>query len=177
MSCPTWCAWPIAWRSTRSSSSILPRFPGIGLLCVPANAQFRDVRDLDVRGSRAGPDRHSTSARRGPRPWRGSSSSPHSPTSSPSRNSRPRAVRLALAGAYVSYQGLAMPCCMVATPDRIQLGSMAERGPWPSGTARTTRPSAISSRRITRRKSAGRARSTRGRFEPPGEARDRGGLR
>lgn len=22
MSCPTWCAWPIAWRSTRSSSSI-----------------------------------------------------------------------------------------------------------------------------------------------------------
>lgn len=31
-------------------------------------------------------------------------------------------------GAYVSYQGLAMPCCMVATPDRIQLGSMAERG-------------------------------------------------
>ncbi len=31
-------------------------------------------------------------------------------------------------GAYVSYQGLAMPCCMVATPDRIQLGSMVERG-------------------------------------------------
>jgi MoaA/NifB/PqqE/SkfB family radical SAM enzyme len=31
-------------------------------------------------------------------------------------------------GAYVSYQGLAMPCCMVATPDRIQLGSMAEQG-------------------------------------------------
>ncbi len=28
-------------------------------------------------------------------------------------------------GAYVSYQGLAMPCCMVATPDRIQLGDMA----------------------------------------------------
>jgi MoaA/NifB/PqqE/SkfB family radical SAM enzyme len=31
-------------------------------------------------------------------------------------------------GAYVSYQGLAMPCCMVATPDRIQLGNMAELG-------------------------------------------------
>ena len=31
-------------------------------------------------------------------------------------------------GAYVSYQGLAMPCCMVATPDRIHLGSMAEEG-------------------------------------------------
>jgi radical SAM protein with 4Fe4S-binding SPASM domain len=31
-------------------------------------------------------------------------------------------------GAYVSYQGLAMPCCMVATPDRIHLGNLAERG-------------------------------------------------
>ena len=31
-------------------------------------------------------------------------------------------------GAYVSYQGLAMPCCMVATPDRITLGNMAADG-------------------------------------------------
>jgi MoaA/NifB/PqqE/SkfB family radical SAM enzyme len=31
-------------------------------------------------------------------------------------------------GAYVSYQGLSMPCCMVATPDRIQFGSMAKEG-------------------------------------------------
>jgi MoaA/NifB/PqqE/SkfB family radical SAM enzyme len=31
-------------------------------------------------------------------------------------------------GAYVSYQGLAMPCCMVSTPDRVQLGDMAARG-------------------------------------------------
>lgn len=31
-------------------------------------------------------------------------------------------------GTYVSYQGLAMPCCMVATPDRINLGNLAERG-------------------------------------------------
>src|SRR5947209_6301489 len=31
-------------------------------------------------------------------------------------------------GPYVSYQGLAMPCCMVATPDRIHFGSMAEHG-------------------------------------------------
>jgi radical SAM protein with 4Fe4S-binding SPASM domain len=31
-------------------------------------------------------------------------------------------------GAYVSYQGLAMPCCMVATPDRATLGNMAESG-------------------------------------------------
>src|SRR5262249_336709 len=31
-------------------------------------------------------------------------------------------------GAYVSYQGLAMLCCMVSTPDRIHLGNMAEQG-------------------------------------------------
>jgi MoaA/NifB/PqqE/SkfB family radical SAM enzyme len=31
-------------------------------------------------------------------------------------------------GAYVSYQGLAMPCCMVATPDRATLGDMAADG-------------------------------------------------
>lgn len=31
-------------------------------------------------------------------------------------------------GAYLSYQGLAMPCCMVATPDRAHFGSMAEEG-------------------------------------------------
>jgi MoaA/NifB/PqqE/SkfB family radical SAM enzyme len=32
------------------------------------------------------------------------------------------------AGAYISYQGLAMPCCMVATPDRIHFGDMAVQG-------------------------------------------------
>ena len=31
-------------------------------------------------------------------------------------------------GAYVSYSGEAMPCCMVATPDRINFGSMAKQG-------------------------------------------------
>ncbi|MCA1684802.1 MAG: SPASM domain-containing protein [Planctomycetia bacterium] len=31
-------------------------------------------------------------------------------------------------GAYVSYDGLAMPCCMVATPDRINFGNLADRG-------------------------------------------------
>lgn len=31
-------------------------------------------------------------------------------------------------GAYVSYDGLAMPCCMVATPDRINFGSITQRG-------------------------------------------------
>ena len=30
-------------------------------------------------------------------------------------------------GAYISYQGYAMPCCMVSTPDRINFGSVAER--------------------------------------------------
>jgi len=31
-------------------------------------------------------------------------------------------------GAYLSYQGLAMPCCMVSTPDRINFGSVGEQG-------------------------------------------------
>jgi MoaA/NifB/PqqE/SkfB family radical SAM enzyme len=31
-------------------------------------------------------------------------------------------------GAYVSYDGRAMPCCMVATPDRISFGNMAVDG-------------------------------------------------
>lgn len=31
-------------------------------------------------------------------------------------------------GPYISYQGYAMPCCMVATLDRIQFGNMAEQG-------------------------------------------------
>jgi radical SAM protein with 4Fe4S-binding SPASM domain len=30
--------------------------------------------------------------------------------------------------AYISYQGLAMPCCIVATPDRINFGNMADDG-------------------------------------------------
>jgi radical SAM protein with 4Fe4S-binding SPASM domain len=32
------------------------------------------------------------------------------------------------ARAYVSYQGLAMPCCTIATPDRFNFGSMKEHG-------------------------------------------------
>jgi hypothetical protein len=31
-------------------------------------------------------------------------------------------------GAYISYEGKAMPCCMVSTPDRINFWNMAERG-------------------------------------------------
>jgi radical SAM protein with 4Fe4S-binding SPASM domain len=31
-------------------------------------------------------------------------------------------------GAYISYQGLSMPCCMISTPDRMNLGDVRERG-------------------------------------------------
>jgi radical SAM protein with 4Fe4S-binding SPASM domain len=31
-------------------------------------------------------------------------------------------------GAYVSYDGHAMPCCMVSTPDRASMGNMVEQG-------------------------------------------------
>lgn len=31
-------------------------------------------------------------------------------------------------GSYISYDGKAMPCCMVATPDRIHFGDMTEQG-------------------------------------------------
>jgi radical SAM protein with 4Fe4S-binding SPASM domain len=31
-------------------------------------------------------------------------------------------------GSYISYDGKAMPCCMVATPDRIHFGDMAQEG-------------------------------------------------
>ena len=31
-------------------------------------------------------------------------------------------------GAYISYDGKAMPCCMVATPDRIHFGDMTQNG-------------------------------------------------
>jgi MoaA/NifB/PqqE/SkfB family radical SAM enzyme len=31
-------------------------------------------------------------------------------------------------GPYITYDGLSMPCCMIATPDRMNFGSMAEQG-------------------------------------------------
>lgn len=31
-------------------------------------------------------------------------------------------------GAYISYQGLAMPCCMISTPDRLNFGDVTEKG-------------------------------------------------
>jgi len=30
-------------------------------------------------------------------------------------------------GAYISYQGFAMPCCMISTPDRLNFGNVTER--------------------------------------------------
>ena len=48
---------------------------------------------------------------------------PHPPgTPGPERCSWP------WTGAYISYQGYAMPCCMVSTPDRINFGNMAAKG-------------------------------------------------
>lgn len=34
-------------------------------------------------------------------------------------------------GAYLSYSGEAMPCCMVSTPDRVTLGNMVRDGAAP----------------------------------------------
>src|SRR5205823_2822713 len=31
-------------------------------------------------------------------------------------------------GAYVTHQGYAIPCCMIATPDRLHMGNMVEHG-------------------------------------------------
>lgn len=31
-------------------------------------------------------------------------------------------------GAYISYQGLAMPCCMISTPDRLNFGDLLQQG-------------------------------------------------
>jgi radical SAM protein with 4Fe4S-binding SPASM domain len=31
-------------------------------------------------------------------------------------------------GAYISYQGYAMPCCMISTPDRLNFGKITEQG-------------------------------------------------
>jgi MoaA/NifB/PqqE/SkfB family radical SAM enzyme len=40
----------------------------------------------------------------------------------------PRGCDWPVTGAYVSWRGQAMPCCMVGTPDRLHFGSMLERG-------------------------------------------------
>jgi MoaA/NifB/PqqE/SkfB family radical SAM enzyme len=46
----------------------------------------------------------------------------------PKRRNNPRGCDWPHHGAYLSYRGESMPCCMVSTPDRIKLGNMAEQG-------------------------------------------------
>lgn len=41
----------------------------------------------------------------------------------------PRGCDWPITGAYVSWRGEAMPCCMVGTPDRANFGSMLDHGP------------------------------------------------
>lgn len=41
---------------------------------------------------------------------------------------KPRGCDWPWRGAYVAYSGHAMPCCMIATPDRLNFGNMAEQG-------------------------------------------------
>jgi radical SAM protein with 4Fe4S-binding SPASM domain len=41
---------------------------------------------------------------------------------------RPRGCDWPSRGAYVAYSGEAMPCCMIATPDRLNFGNMAKEG-------------------------------------------------
>jgi radical SAM protein with 4Fe4S-binding SPASM domain len=51
-----------------------------------------------------------------------------SPRPHPPGTPGPRRCDWPWRGAYVSYQGISMPCCMVSTPDRFNFGSMAEQG-------------------------------------------------
>jgi hypothetical protein len=67
-------------------------------------------------------------------------------------------------GSYISYDGHAMPCCMVATPDRINFGKVTDAAWRRPGTARPTSSFANSWTPTSRRRSAARARSTRARF-------------
>lgn len=46
----------------------------------------------------------------------------------PARAPDPRGCEWPYRGAYLSYRGEAMPCCMVSTPDRACLGNMARDG-------------------------------------------------
>jgi MoaA/NifB/PqqE/SkfB family radical SAM enzyme len=45
------------------------------------------------------------------------------------RQPSPRGCDWPHTGAYLSYRGEAMPCCMVSTPDRMKLGDMARESP------------------------------------------------
>ena len=46
----------------------------------------------------------------------------------PKVEKRPRGCDWPWRGAYVAYSGHAMPCCMIATPDRLNFGDMARQG-------------------------------------------------
>lgn len=46
----------------------------------------------------------------------------------PKVEKRPRGCDWPWRGAYVAYSGAAMPCCMIATPDRLNFGDMAKQG-------------------------------------------------
>ena len=79
------------------------------------------------------PDRVQPLLRRGPRggraSWASTSACPRTrPRLHPPGTPGPERCDWPWRGAYVSYQGLAMPCCMVATPDRINFGNMADDG-------------------------------------------------
>lgn len=50
------------------------------------------------------------------------------PTAHPPGTPGPQRCDWPWRGAYLSYRGDAMPCCMVATPDRINFGNVAETG-------------------------------------------------
>jgi radical SAM protein with 4Fe4S-binding SPASM domain len=55
---------------------------------------------------------------------------------------RPRGCDWPWRGAYVAYSGQAMPCCMIATPDRLNFGDMAQQGVaaiWSNGAYRRFR--------------------------------------
>ena len=46
----------------------------------------------------------------------------------PKVEKQPRGCDWPWRGAYVAYSGHAMPCCMIATPDRLNFGDMAQQG-------------------------------------------------
>ena len=50
------------------------------------------------------------------------------PRAHPSGTPGPERCNWPWTGAYISYQGYAMPCCMIATPDRMMLGDMGKEG-------------------------------------------------
>jgi radical SAM protein with 4Fe4S-binding SPASM domain len=50
------------------------------------------------------------------------------PASCTGRGATPHACDWPWSRAYVTYQGYAIPCCMIATPDRLHMGNMIEHG-------------------------------------------------